>query len=75
MYLLRNYPHAVGDIVPCEFPENIVETIGATIREVRNTWDSHDNSVIRNSWDVWYDSFAPKSNNADDYIVQLRNKR
>jgi hypothetical protein len=68
IYLLRSIPH-VKSLPPCPFPDNIVETIQETLREVRERWDLHDNKLIRDAWSDWWTRFAPQTSSADQYLL------
>jgi len=71
-YLLRNMPPTVTSLPPCEFPEHAYKSIMETLKEVRDRFDIYDDSDIRNAWDSWAAKWAPLSNDATEYVQQLK---
>jgi hypothetical protein len=74
-YLLRAIPHSEnGTLPPCDFPDNVHESIAETISEVRKTYDIYSDEAIRKSWDVWYDIWAPKNGDSINYVQSMERK-
>lgn len=70
-YLLRGIPHAEAKYIPPqEFPDNAREGILACLDCVNSTF-SNSPEIIR-EWNNWAHLYCPATDNAHDYVQQLR---
>lgn len=75
-YLLRKIPHCENNTLPpCPFPPNARASINATLSEVRSRYDINDDAIIREAWSSWASDWAPQSDDVNDYIIRMKERR
>jgi hypothetical protein len=75
-FIIKSIPHQnLSHIKPCKFVEGSALTIQKTLVEVRERFDVVDDSEIREAWDHWAEIFAPTTDDANQYIFQLQQKK